>query len=100
VGRVQYNGSSWEVIFGTDSAGLTTGALAWSTNQLQITLSNFTNVPVVLATPSADNNSNLNVKAYASSNTLVVVRFYAVADGAHVTAKATTMDFNLLILEY
>jgi hypothetical protein len=98
-GRVRYTGSAWEVSSSYDSAGLTTGALAWSTNQLQITLANFTNVPCILATPEAVD-SNLNVKAHCSSNTLAVVRFYAVADGALVSTQATTMEVNVLIIGY
>jgi hypothetical protein len=62
--RVRYTGSAWEVVSTTDSAGLTTGALAWSTNQLQLTLANWSNPPVILVTPAADDDANYNVKAY------------------------------------
>jgi hypothetical protein len=98
-GRVRYTGSAWEVSSSFDSAGLTTGALAWSTNQLQMTLSGFSNVPIILATPEAVD-TNLNVKAHCSSSTLAVVRFYAVADGALVSTQATTMEFNVLLIGF
>jgi hypothetical protein len=98
-GRVKYNGSTWEVDAAHSSAGLTTGALAWdgTDDELEITLTDFVSYPVVTATPVGAN-TNLNVKAHAESATKAVLRFYAVADGAHVTTEATTMDVNVIIM--
>jgi hypothetical protein len=97
-GRVRFTGSTWEVVSTSDSAGLTTGALAWASSQLQITLSGWTNPPLIVATPVADDDANYTVKAYASSNVLAVVRFYNIDTGALITTQAATMDFNVLIL--
>jgi hypothetical protein len=98
-GRVRYTGSAWEVSSSYDSAGLTTGALAWSTNQLQMTLSGFSNVPIIVATPEAAD-TNLNVKAHGSSSTLAILRFYNIDTGALVSTEATTMEANVIIIGY
>lgn len=97
--RIKYNGSSWEVDSNHSSAGITTGALAWdgTDDELEITLTDFSSRPVVIATPVTAN-TNLNVKAYAESTTKATIRFYAVADGSHVTTEATTMDVNVMII--
>ncbi len=97
--RVKYNGSSWEVDSNHSSAGITTGALAWdgAADELEITLTDFSTRPVVVVTPVAAN-TNLNVKGYAESTTKAIIRFYAVADGSHVTTEATTMDVNVVII--
>lgn len=97
--RVKYNGSSWVVDSNHSSAGITTGALAWDggSDELEITLTDFSSRPVVTATPVAAN-TNLNVKAYAESTTKAIIRFYAIADGSHVTSEATTMDVNIMII--
>lgn len=97
--RVKWNGSAFVVDSNHSSAGITTGSLAWdgAADELEITLTDFSSRPVVVATPVAAN-TNLNVKAYAESTTKAIVRFYAVADGSHVTTEATTMDVNIMIM--
>ena len=97
--RVKWNGSAFVVDSNHSSAGITTGSLAWdgAADELEITLTDFSSRPVVTATPVAAN-TNLNVKAYAESTTKAIVRFYAVADGSHVTTEATTMDVNIMIM--
>ena len=98
-GRVRYTGAAWEVSSSYDSAGLTSGALAWSTNQLQMTLSGFSNIPIIVATPEAVD-TNLNVKAHCASTTQAVVRFYNIDTGALISTEATTMEFNVIIIGY
>lgn len=99
-GRLTYNGASWEVVSTTDSAKITTGALAWdgTDDQLEITLTDFSTAPVVLATPAADADTNYTVKAHATSSTEAVVRFYNIDTGAKITTEATDMDVNVLII--
>lgn len=98
-GRLTYNGASWEVVSTTDSAKITAGALAWdgTDDQLEITLTDFSTAPVVLATPVAAD-AGYNVKAHATSSTEAVVRFYAIDGGAKITTEDTSMDVNVLII--
>lgn len=98
-GRVKYNGTSWEVDGAYSSAGITTGALAWNatSEQLEITLSDFASRPIVTATPVVGDDM-LPCKANADLNTLAFVQFYDKDTGAPVTAEAVTMDFNIIIM--
>lgn len=98
-GRLAYNGAAWEVVSTTDSCKITAGALAWDSvdDQLEITLTDFSAPPLVLATPVAAD-ANYNVKAHATSAAEAVVRFYNIDTGAKITTEDTNMDVGVLII--
>lgn len=84
------------------SSGLTTGALSYNggTNKLEITLSGFTNPPVVIVN-RLSLGSNYIPAALPVSNTRVDIEFYTVANLATKAtpgAADTNMDFSIIII--
>lgn len=94
--RVRYTGSAWEVHSTTDGAVLVTGNLSWSSDHLNVTLSNFSVAPLVLAAPMLAD-STLLCKVLAASASQVQLAWYSDVV-TRVTVQASTMDAYLLIL--
>jgi len=94
-GRVRYTGSAWEVHATTFSAGVTTGAIAWSTDHINITLSGFTQMPLALVSPSLGA-TRYRPEAIATSSSQVQVQFKNAADAVQST-QGTDMDCQLII---
>jgi hypothetical protein len=96
--RVRFNGSSWEVHGSTESAGLSSGGLAWNgaSSQLEITLTGFSAAPVVLASPMCAD-AALAPKAHAQSQAQALIAWFDAA-GARVTTESTAMDACVLIV--
>ena len=95
--RIRYTGSAWEVVSTVDSAGLVSGNLAWSTDHVNITLSGYTAIPVVLASVTYTSGVSRIVHGIGISTTQAQVWFYDYA-GALDSTQATDMDVNLMIL--
>ena len=95
--RIRYNGSAWEVHSGTDSAGIVSGNLAWSTNHVVITLSGYSTVVPAFATPVYNSAVSLIPQVFPSSASALHIYFIDYA-GAIVSTQATTMDCTLLAL--
>lgn len=95
--RVRYTGSAWEVVSTVDSAQLVSGNLAWSTDHVNITLSGFTAIPLVLVTPTYVAAVARLPHGIGISSVQAQLWFYDYA-GALVSTQATTMDCNLCIL--
>jgi hypothetical protein len=89
--RIRYTGSVWEVSSGTDSAGIVSGNIAWSTDHINITLSGYTATPAVLATPVYTAGISRLPHGLGVSATQGQVWFVDYA-GVLVTTQATTMD--------
>lgn len=93
--RVRYNGTAWEIEANTYSAQLIAGNLAWDTDHLEITVSGFTNEPLV--TWSQVNTTNRRfLQCEAVSTTQIDVYFFTLADVADTT-ESTDMDFYVFI---
>jgi hypothetical protein len=95
--RIRYTGSAWEVLSTTDSAQLVSGNLAWSTDHVNIALSGFTAIPLVIVSPTYVASVARIPHGIGISTAQAQVWFYDYA-GALVTTQATTMDCNLFIL--
>lgn len=93
--RVQYTGSAWAVVAGTDSNKLVSGNFVWSTNKLTVAISGHDNVPCVFVS-RAINGAHL-VAATATSTSNIDVFFEDFA-GADVTTEDTSMDFYIAVL--
>ena len=95
--RIQYTGSAWAVVSATDSAGMVSGNLAWSTDHVNITLTGFTATPAVIPGPTYVASIARIPHAIGVSSTQAQVWFVDYA-GALVTTQATTMDCSLIII--
>lgn len=95
--RIRYNGSAWEVVSTADSAQLVSANLAWSTDHVNIALSGFTAIPIVLISPTYVAAVARLPHGIGISTAQAQVWFYDYA-GALVTTQATTMDCAILIL--
>ena len=98
--RVHYNGSAWVVDSATDSAAIVSGDLAWNgtDDQLEITLTDFADPPVIVATPTFSADTVYNVKAKCTDATTAVIVFYNIDTGAQITTEATDMDVQVMIM--
>ena len=98
--RVRYNGVSLVVESTVDSAGITSGALAFNagTTAIEITLSGFTNPPVAVLTPTTA--TAYTVKPTGMSNVLATIQFFDIDTGAQIVTGAldTDMDFQIMII--
>ena len=95
--HIRYTGSAWEVVSTTDSAGLVSGNLAWSTDHVNITLSGYTAIVPAFATPVYNAAVALIPQITPSSTTQCQVHFVDYA-GVRVTTQATTMNCTILLL--
>jgi len=98
--RVHYDGEDWVVDSATDSADIVSGDLAWNgdDDQLEITLSDFADPPVIVATPTFSADTVYNVKAKCTAADTAVIVFYAIDGGAQITTEATDMDVQVLLI--
>ena len=98
--RIRFDGVSFVVEGTTDSAGITGGGISFNggTTQLEITLSGFTNAPVVMLTSVGT--PAYNVKVVTTTNVLTAIRFYDIASGAEIVTGVgdINMDFNVYII--
>lgn len=87
---------------GTDSDGeIVTGDLAWSSTEITIALTGYSNVPVVQATICAGMSaSNVGgVHAVATSNTSAKIRFVA-GDAATAVDPNGDISVNVVVIGY
>lgn len=100
--HIRFDGANFIVDSADDSAGIVSGDLTFdiTADELRITLAGFTNLPIAMVSPH-NGNAFYNVKAGANSATRMDVRFYAIADGAHILSNEdTNMDFNIIIIGF
>jgi hypothetical protein len=95
--HARYTGSVWEVVSTTDSAGIVSGNLAWSTDHLNITPSGYTAIVPAFTTPVYNAAVALIPQVTPASTTQIQVHFIDYA-GVRVTTQATTMNFTMLAL--
>jgi hypothetical protein len=98
--RIHYDGADWVVDSATDSCGIVTGDLAWNgtDDQLEITIDDFADPPVIIVTPTASADTVYNVKAQCTDATTAVIIFYDIDTGAQETTEGTDMDVQVLLL--
>lgn len=87
--RIRYNGSAWEVHASTDSAAIITANLAFVTDHLEVTLTNFTVAPCPIVAPYMGDSIYLP-KIAAISSTKVHIAWYSA-----ITTRVTTPDVNM-----
>jgi hypothetical protein len=100
--HIRYNGASWEVDSGVDSAEIVSGDISFNgtSDSVEIVVAGFTNIPLAIPSPGLVN-SAFYTKAEGQTTTRVDVRFYNIDTGAHITAAPTTdMDFNIIIIGF
>lgn len=99
-GRIRYNGASLVVESTVDFAGVTSGALAFNggSTSIDITLSGFTNPPVVQCTPT--NLTSYPTRPTTVTNVLCTLQFLDVGTGAQIVTGVldTDMDFQITII--
>lgn len=98
--RVYYNGSAWVVDSASDSCGIISGDLAWNgtDDQLEITIDDFADPPIIQATPTFSADTVYNVKAKCTSATKAVIVFYNIDTGAQILTESTDMDVQVLLI--
>lgn len=94
--RIRYTGSAWEVHATTDAAELVTGNLSWSVDHLNVVISGFTVVPVVLVSPTLGA-TRYRPEAIAASTTQIQIQFKNASDTVQTT-QGTDMDCMLLAI--
>lgn len=92
---MRYNGTAWEVHSTTFSAGVTSGAIAWSIDHINITLTGFTTAPVVVVSPTLGA-TRYRPEAVSTSSSQVQVQFKNASDTVQ-TSQGTDMDCYLTI---
>lgn len=101
--RIRYNGSAQVVEPAYDSAGFTTGALAFDAGntEFDITLSGFTNPPIAILTP-VGGATVYYPKVIATTNVLLSVAFFDVDTGAKIGTGSldSDMDFNCILIGF
>ena len=95
--RIRYNGSSNVVESSIDSAGFTTGAVAFDATdtEFDITLSGFTNPPVILLTSFGA--TAYEVKVIGVTNVLANIGFFDIDTGAKIATGTEDTDMDLMI---
>lgn len=96
--RIRYTGAAWEVPSTTDSAELVAGNLTWDAgnNRLNVALSGFTVIPVVLAVPFLGD-SIFWPKVSGASTTQAQIAWYNDA-GTRQTVQSSNMDVYVIML--
>lgn len=98
--RVRYNGSALVVEAAIDSAGITTGGLAFDAGntEVDITLSGFTNPPVAVLTPYLI--AAYYPKILVTTNVLLTVAFVNISTGVKIATGVldANMDFNVILI--
>jgi len=99
-GNIHYTGSATQLKTGVSAAGLTNGGIAFDGGDtaVDITLSGFTNPPVVVA--NAFGATSYYPKAIVVTNVLATIAFYDIDTGAAIVTgiEDTDMDFNIMII--
>ena len=94
-GRIRYTGTVWEVHATTFSAGITSGGGAFSVDHINVTVSGFTQMPVIVVSPSLGA-TRFRPEGIAASSTQVQIQFKNAADTVQTT-QTTDMDCQVLI---
>ena len=94
-GRIRYTGTAWEVFPTSFSTGVTSGAIAFSVDHINITLTGFTQAPVVIATPTLGA-TRFRPEGIGSSNVQAQIQFKNAADTVQTT-QTTDMDCQVMI---
>jgi len=97
--RIFYNGVLTGVDGTTDSSGITAVAFNGGNTEVDVTLSGFTNTPVVLVNPTNVDTAYV-VKPKTITNVLASIAFYDIATGAKIVTgvEDTDMSFNICVI--